>query len=143
MSWTHYWEREIELPADAFAKAADDCRTILAAADVRLAGGQSEGEPVFTRDEIAFNGVKGEDCEPFRIQPVQLPRSPDRPVFSYCKTEKLPYDLCVKCALVILQHYLGGDIKVMSDGKDADWDDARNLCQTCLGYGADFRLCKE
>ncbi|MBE0534542.1 MAG: hypothetical protein IH624_02655 [Phycisphaerae bacterium] len=143
MGWTHYWERDNDLPADAFAKAVTDCRLILAAADVRLAGPHSEGEPVFSRDEIAFNGVERQACEPFCIRTSEQPRRPGRPILSYCKTEHLPYDLCVKCALIILKHHLGDSMKVASDASDPDWDDARNLCQVCLGYGANFRLTRE
>ena len=140
MGWTHYWERDVELPAQSFEQAVNDCRRVLAAIEVRLAGHYSEGEPVFSRDEIAFNGVKGQDCETFVIRRVDLPRKPGRPVFSYCKTEKLPYDLCVRCALVILKHHLGDNIKVTSDGTDEDWKDARNICNGCLGYGLDINI---
>ena len=143
MGWTHYWERETELPQEAFEKAVKDCRVLLAAVDVPLAGSHAEGEPVFRGDGIVFNGIKGHDCEPFSIKLVEVSRRPGKLVFSYCKTQKLPYDLCVKCTLIILKHHLGDKIRVMSDFTDEDWNDARNLCQGCLGYGLDFELPKE
>lgn len=143
MGWTHYWKRESTLPAEAFEKASKDCKVILTGIDVPLAGPEAEGEPFFSQDKILFNGVNGRSCEPFSIEAVESPRIQGRPVFSFCKTEHLPYDLCVKCALVILKHYLGDQIKVMSDRPDDDWQDARHLCLQHLGYGDDFSLCKD
>jgi hypothetical protein len=140
MGWTHYWERDSELPKEAFEKAAKDCLIVCAAIDVSLAGPEFKCEPVFSETEISFNGTKGQDCELFSIKASELPRRPGRAIFSYCKTEKLPYDLCVKCVLVILKHYLGEHIQVKSDGTDEDWRDAKRLCQSCLGYGPEFVL---
>ena len=128
------------MPADVFEKAAKDCKLVLAAIDVPFKGYHYQGEPVFTAEEITFYGVKGENCEPFSIKAVEAPRFPGRPIFSYCKTEYLPYDLGVKCALVILKHYLGDRIRIMSDGTNDDWNDAKQLCLTCLKYGGNFIL---
>lgn len=116
MGWTHYWERQSELPSKLFERAAMDCNEIMAEIDVSLAGFESEGKPIFNREEIVSCGVKGLDCETFVIKTTETPRRAGRPVLSYSKTEKLPYDLCVKCALVILKHHLGDHIRVMSDG---------------------------
>lgn len=140
MGWTHYWKRDIELPAEAFAKASRDCKIMFDKIDVLLAGPMSEGKPMFSSDAILFNGVKGHGCEPFSIKLLEQPRRSRSSVFSYCKTEKLPYDLCVKTALVILKHYLDDEIQVMSDGDDSDWSDAKQLCMSNLGYGAEFTL---
>jgi len=62
--------------------------------------------------------------------------------FDCCKTAYKPYDLAVTCALVILKRYLGEDIAVASDGKDANWWDAGFFCQMHLGYGQEFHLVK-
>ena len=140
MGWTHYWKRDIELPAEAFEKASKDCKAVLDKIEVMLAGPMSEGMPIFNSDAIMFNGIKGQNCEPFSIRRLEEPRKPRSYVFSYCKTEKLPYDLCVKSVLVILKHYLGDQIQVMSDGDDEDWSDAKQLCMSNLGYGAEFIL---
>ncbi len=140
MARTHYWRRPEQLDAEAFAKASADCKLLLAGVDAPLSGMQCEGEPVFTADEIIFGGITGYACEPFIIRISEQPRHPGRPLLSYCKTENLPYDLCVKCALIILKHRLGGDISVMSDAEDDDWNDAKHLCLSCLGCGADFTL---
>ena len=143
MALTHYWKRPEQLDAAAFAKAAKDCKLMLAGIDVPLSGIERQGEPVFTADTIYFNGTEGQHCEPFIIRVTEQPRHPGRPLLSYCKTENRPYDLCVKCALVILRHHMPDDIRVMSDGTDDDFSDAKQLCLSCLGYGADFTLDKD
>lgn len=62
------------------------------------------------------------------------------PVFSFCKTEHMSYDLAVQVALIVFHHHLGQHFRVSSDGADADWAAARRLCQLHLGYGDDFQL---
>ena len=140
MGLSHYWEREIELPADRFGLAVEDCRKTLSSLDIVLAGFDGSGEPVISNDEIVFNGTDGLGCEPFVFKRTQLPRHGRNIPFSYCKTDHLPYDLCVKSALVILKHYLGKHLRVMSDGGDENWLDAKQACMSCVGYGTEFLL---
>jgi len=140
MGWTHHWQRRTELPQGAFAAAVDDCKLTLPRAGISLAGFEGNGQPILQADAIVFNGVGGACCEPFEIQQTQFDRRGREVVCSFCKTEHLPYDLCVQVALVILKHHLGESIKVGSDGKDDDWAEARRICQETLGYGEDFRL---
>jgi hypothetical protein len=99
-----------------------------------------EGLPVFADEEIAFNGAGRSGCEPFIIRRLETPRPGRTVVFSFCKTEHLPYDLCVQTALIVLKHHFGGAITIHSDGKDNDWSQARETCSSILGYGAEFRL---
>lgn len=143
MGWTHYWQRESELPGEAFENAVKDFKLILTSIDIPLAGFEADSDPTLNHDGIIFNGIKEQGCEPFFFKKLEIPRQLGKPVFSYCKTEKLPYDLCVKCVLVILKHYLGDRIEVMSDGTDEDWKDAKQLCHSCLGYGSDFILSEQ
>lgn len=140
MGWTHSWEREPEFPKEKFKKAAMDCQRIMAAINIPLGDEQGEGLPVFSDEEIAFNGAGNGGCEPLVIRRVEVPRQGRARAFSFCKTERLPYDLCVQAALIVLRHHLGTEISVFSDGKDADWAKAREECQRILGYGQDFRL---
>jgi hypothetical protein len=140
MGWTHYWKRDPEVDLGPFKLASMDCKRIFAVIDVPLSGPESFGEPEINEHEIKFNGIKGQDCELFTVRAEECPRNPGRAIFTYCKTENLPYDLCVKCALVILKHHLGDHIQVMSDGSDKDWQDAKHICFTHLGYGQDFVL---
>jgi hypothetical protein len=140
MGWTHYWQREIELPAKPFEDAVNDCRKLFESLNAPLAGAQGKNNPMFTDEKIAFNGAAGYGCEPFIVNRIQ-PLRPGRTVVrGYCKTERLLYDLYVQCALIILNHYLNDMIKVTSDGTDYDWDKARKTCVKYLGYGSDFCL---
>lgn len=143
MGLTHNWHRPTELPADAFARAVTDCRRVLSGLDVPLAGFEGIGDPIFDANTILFNGVTGSCCEPFEIHQTEFDRRGRRVVFSFCKTEHAPYDICVKVAIVVLKHHFGNAILVGSDATDADWEDARQACQKSLNYGADFRLDKE
>ena len=74
----------------------------------------------------------------FQPQPWQQPE--DGYYFAFCKTAFRPYDLAVTAALVILQHHLGAQLRVSSDGEAPHWFDAQVLCQIELGYGLDFHV---
>ncbi len=140
MGWTHSWERVPELPKEGFIQAARDCLRIMAGINIPLGDEQGEGLPVFSDDEIAFNGAGDNCCEPFVFRRTDAPHQGRKRAFSFCKTERLPYDLCVQVALIVLKHHLGGEIIVVSDGQDDDWAKAREECQQILGYGQDFQL---
>lgn len=141
MSVTHYWYRPTELPADLFAAAVADCRVCLAATAIPLGGFEGKGDPVFNDEHIVVNGVAGVDAEPFEIRRIEFDRRGRAEVFSYCKTEGLPYDICVRAALIILKNHLGDLIKVSSD--KPDWRDAIALVQQHMRYGATFSLERE
>ncbi len=51
-----------------------------------------------------------------------------------CKTGFRPYDLAVKCVLLIAKHHLKDRIQVWSGGSDLHWNDARLLCYVHLSY---------
>lgn len=140
MGWTHYWERQVELPSDEFKKALADCKKVIGLLDISMAGADGNGQPVFTDEEIAFNGVIGANCEPFVFHRIQPPRPGRNTVFEYCKTEHLPYDLTVQCCLIILKHYCSDVMTITSDGKDCDWLNAMEVCMKILGYGRNFKL---
>lgn len=57
MGWTHYWQRDIEMPAEKFKSAVIDCIEILSALDIRLGDAEGNNNPVLTDDEIVFNDV--------------------------------------------------------------------------------------
>ena len=143
MGWTHYWRRPTELPEEELARAAEDCQKILATSGVPLGGFTGEGEPIFSAERIIFNGAGGSGCEPFEIARVEFDRNGRELVFSFCKTDQAPYDICVQIALVVLKHHLGDAITITSDADDSDWLLARQQCQKSLGYGEDFRLTRE
>ena len=143
MGMTHYWEREPELSEVMFQSAIGDLQKILAEIDVPLTGSEGKGEPFLSLDKIVFNGVTGQDCEDFKVLRVDIPRRGRSKIYSFCKTEKMPYDICVQCSLVILKHYFTESFKVFSDETDESWRNACDTCQRILGYGIEFRLEKK
>ena len=140
MGWTHSWRRPTELPSALFAKASIDCQKIMTNIGIPLAGFDGTGTPIFSHDTIVFNGLGDERYEPFEIHQTEFDRHGRPSIFQFCKTNHAPYDLCVKVALVILNHYMPDELSVSSDGKESDWDDARKICLDAFGFGDGFRL---
>ena len=140
MGWTHYWQRRMELPPKEFSKGVADCSALLGKLGIPLAGPPGADEPVFRDDEVIFNGAPPLQCEVFEIHRVEFDKRGTTIVRSYCKTEHLPYDLAVQCALVIFRCSLGSLLRVASDASEEDWERARSECQKHLGYGGNFRL---
>ena len=58
--------------------------------------------------------------------------------FARCRTCYKPYDLAVCCALLVAKRRFGALVAVCSDGTNANWADARSVCQGILGYGRDM-----
>jgi hypothetical protein len=58
----------------------------------------------------------------------------------FCKTAFKPYDVAVTAALLIAKHHWGESFEIRSCGSDAQWWDAKLICQRVLGYGALFRF---
>jgi hypothetical protein len=119
--------------------AVSDCQKIVKALSVSLGDAEGNGEPIFTDEEIIFNGAGRTGCERFQVLRCDTPRRGTQ-VSSYCKTEKLPYDICVQVSLIVLKHHLKNAIAIASDGKDDDWKKAREVCHAELGYGDEFRI---
>lgn len=140
MGKTHFWRRPTELPSAQFAAAANEIRPVVGLAGVPLAGFEGHGEPIFMDDAVVFNGVGSTGCEPFQIRDTEFDRRGRPEVFSFCKTEGLPYDLAVKAALVIFKEHFGDLIKVMSDEPDSVWSDALDLVMKHTAGGKGFKL---
>ena len=145
MAYTHYWYRPRELDEAAFAAAARDCARLAGAAGIPLTGRDGIGHARFESGAVAFNGVADLGYEPFVVErridraPHAGHETPER-MFAFCKTAGRGYDVLVQACLVALRHHLGRPFRVMSDGTEADWADARRLCRRVLGYGEEFRL---
>lgn len=56
-------------------------------------------------------------------------------VYRCVKTNRRPYDLAVTALLLIAKRYLGDELKIFSDSREAWWDETRDLCNRVLGYG--------
>lgn len=139
MGYTINWQRPVELPADRFAAAVADCRDVLPTLGIALAGFEGKGECILDADHVVINGQAPMCCEPFEIDRVEFDRRGRGWVWAFCKTQQLPYDLCIKVTLIIFAHHLGDGFKVGSDGAEVDWNEARRVLQAKKGYGGQFR----
>lgn len=129
MGYTIYWQRPTQLPADRFAAAVEDFRQMLPQLNVPLAGPHGKGSPVLDPQQITFNGPSPQCCESFDFRREEDDRRGDGIVRSFCKTQRLPYDLAVKAALLILRNHLGDQLVVSSDGGEEEWDEARRIVE--------------
>lgn len=64
----------------------------------------------------------------------------DGRAFDCCKTAFRPYDIAVTAFLLIAKRHIENRISVKTDGEDGHWWDAKMLCQSVLGYGADYQI---
>ena len=140
MGLTHYWRRPPRLPTAMFCAAVEDVRRILSTVAIKLAGRDGTGEPILLDSRISFNGRTPLACEAFEIASSEWDRLGNPEVTSFCKTGGLPYDLCVKAALIILNHHLHQHLSVASDQAIDGWHSARDIVQVTLGYVPTFAL---
>jgi len=61
----------------------------------------------------------------------------------WCKTAFKPYDVAVTAALLIAKHHWGETFEITSCGPNAQWWDAKLICQRILGYGASFKFVRK
>lgn len=61
----------------------------------------------------------------------------------YVKTGFRPYDVAVTAVLLVAKYHLKDQFVIHSNGADAQWADARRLCQKVLGYGDWFGIIEE
>lgn len=126
MGYTHYGGGCVACANEVWAKVIADCKKIVEAAKIPLAGSNGMGKPFFGGNRICFNGKGIAAHETFE---VVRPRG-----FGFCKTAQKPYDIVVCGCLIVLKHHIP-EFKPGSDGDAEDWADAIKLCQDVLGYG--------
>ena len=127
MGYTSYWKIEEELDKEKFAILSEELQVATGLLPTKstsaqqdhkgviyLAGGNGEGEPIFTKDLICFNGKDDEAHETFMI------RQKGNDDFEFCKTNRKPYDLMVCFSLLRLKHHFP-DANISSDGTAKDW----------------------
>jgi hypothetical protein len=56
-----------------------------------------------------------------------------------CKTAFRTFDVAVTAFLLMATHH-HPLIEVSTDGEDEKWEDARNFCQSALGFGSEYRI---
>lgn len=87
---------------------------------IYIAGGNGEGEPVFTKDLICFNGKGDDSHETFAI------RQKGNEGYEFCKTNRKPYDLMVCISILRLKHHFP-ESDISSDGGAKDWAEAKKF----------------
>jgi hypothetical protein len=136
MGYTHYWYQKPGLDDRQFIAFRGDVEKILRNCGVDLVDRyESDAKPVINDFEIRFNGVGGDAHEDFLFQRDKLGRANDRgEAFTFCKTNQKPYDIVVCAVLIAAKKHFGDDLKVTSDGDEADWAAGLDLADRLLGY---------
>jgi hypothetical protein len=82
---------------------------------------------------IAINGLENQMCETFVIYkngtPKQDWQSPGFEGFSFCKTQRLPYDAVVTATIIWIDSHFPGRLNASSDGDSSDWREGMNLAK--------------
>ena len=161
MGYTHYWYRPPTLAPGRFTPWVEDVKNLrnqlpatttsggghYASHRLSVHGPDGCGDAVIGEDLVAFNGRNGgrsslDDLShetfyvPQKLEPESYQSLDEHGrVFSFCKTNRKPYDLLVTAALVALKNHFPW-VKVLSDGQASDWVEGIALTQRVLGYGA-------
>ncbi|KAF3905423.1 hypothetical protein ABW20_dc0101065 [Dactylellina cionopaga] len=126
MGYTHYWSGTLTKSEELFA----EIRLLFSVASCRVAGPSGEGEPVFERNIIAFNGAEQEGSHESAVlnfgQNIR---------FDFCKTARKPYDAVVGAVLLRCAFHNPG-FNIRSDGSWDEWSEARDLYQQAFGMDA-------
>ena len=134
MGYTHYWNftknpKDIKNGDKKFAKAVEMITAGISKylKDIKLAGGNGSGDPVFTDTKVVFNGSADKD-EDYETCYFALD-NPDSFEFDFCKTARMPYDPVVCFALLCFKDAFGDDFDYSSDGyiTDDGWKKANEV----------------
>ena len=160
MGYTHYWYRPKEIPRGAWIAWTKDVKRLVSHflmhsdQTYRIAyecDNNPWKKPKVTMHQVRFNGYpEALGHETFIVDRVfhdwmRAGPKPDGTLFAFCKTARKPYDDLVVACLVALKHHFP-EVKVSSDGDDAEWRNGAwepctggiPLCQTVLGYGQEY-----
>lgn len=146
MGYCHFWYRPVEIEEETFQAIVKDVEL----ANVELAKKRIPIKKDFINedtDEIMNECLIAEGYETFffpRILPERYQQGfaqmKDGRFFQFVKTNKRPFDLSVKIALIIIKHHLKEQLIVTSDGYDWEWADASEFTLKQLGYPGNYQL---
>lgn len=148
MGYSHHWYRPIDLPRDAWSAFLADwvkVQDALGLEGLKLAGpgGDPDDPPPANNLSVAFTGAGAARFEDFfltrRFEHPERVKEDGR-CFSFCKTGGRPYDLAVTSCLLVAKRHFGDALQVGTDGRDGDWQRAREVCEAALGYGQTFHV---
>ena len=116
MGYKHYLRFKNVVTKERLSKASEDIKKAFElikaeCPDITIKDGWGENEPQIDEDISCFNGdaSKEEDFETFAV------RVGDNG-FNCCKTGRMPYDVYVCVACLILKEHFGDDLCMSSDG---------------------------
>jgi hypothetical protein len=137
VSLTHYWHRRGPFTRERFNQAVSDCKRVCESERFEdlLAGWDGTGDPIFTESQISFNGVDDKGLETFSVE-----QDATHGIQS-CKTGGFPYDMAIRCCLLILRHHLPEEIEISSDDRNPrKWVDAQEIVNEVLEWDEEFEL---
>lgn len=147
MGYTQYFYRNPVIEREVFNSLAQDTRKLLKNAAFRLTyveGSKNHNGFKVTEEEINFNGYGDESCEniyfpiKFKENDIHTDFKEDGKIFSFCKTNRHPYDDYVVAFLILAKLHLQDQIKINSDGELEDWEKGRKLINKIFHYGVKF-----
>lgn len=131
MGHSHYWEMSKRPNIVDWEAFQTDLRDAIDRLGIALTGldDDPDGEPEFTPEHVAFNGVEEQSAEDFFLQ-----RDPTG--FDCCKTYQRNYDMVVMVALIIADHHFGMyEFHATSDGSPKEWESALRFVREHFDYG--------
>jgi hypothetical protein len=109
MGYTRYWTVKNKLEKEKFIKFKETCEELVELFDIPL------DELSISEDAVIFNGVDDNSHETFLFMRESTG-------FSFCKTQRKPYDILVCACLKLAEEIFKNDIDVSSDGENNDVD---------------------
>jgi hypothetical protein len=127
MGYTHYFPHK-KTGKKAWDKIVENCEKAYRACSVPV---QYESdipeEPFFTQVYIRFNGVGDDGHETFMLHKYGSDG------FTFCKTDRKPYDILVVACLAIYHHFSPKTVDLGSDGYRHEWEDGVELARKATG----------
>ena len=173
MGYTHYFtKKELTHPQDTWDNFVRDTRKVAnrfnlvkpksidfikdslskvkdSTSQIKIGDGLGEGHPpVFSKDEICFNGVGEEAHETLLIERdnsdiltktgrwskyYKETWEKDHTYEGFVKTARKPYDLLVTATLVLYKHHFGDIVEISGDGGEEGFEEGKKLISEVLG----------
>lgn len=132
MGYTHYWTQVKSFNKNEWMEASNDIRKILTYINDNLVplvngNGDMNTQPEFTNSFIQFNGLDLDSCETFSIDR----ELDENDAFSFCKTNRYPYDIAVTACLCYLA-YISKTHTISSDGSFDEFADGLDIVKRVL-----------
>lgn len=131
MGYSHAWKRPKVIDEGVYSKIQKDMLSVLellppecpvTALPIRIMDGYGIYAPAISSHHFYFNGDAAEnlDCEAFAFNRVMVPwewQKPDQRglYYTWCKTQRLPYDLAVCACLLIASYHLKDQFVFQTD----------------------------